>query len=140
MFRHQKLIKDIDKLKIPEEEIFFVYVGLTGLGMYVTMKALEIALNRLGYDAEITLTIYNRIIAGTQEALINNLIERWGNPEIIEVVHDDIILPLLDRIPEYFQEQIDWQESGANDLPPHKWGVFSIVLYQALGNERTAIQ
>ena len=135
MFRHRRFTKEINKLRLPEAEKTFVFAGLTALGMYVMLKSLDSAIGRLGYDGNTSDSIYNRISKDTQRTLMDDMSEELGNPHRAAVIHDAIIMPLLNRIPEYLQERINWLESGANDMPNNPGGLFSMILYQAFDGD-----
>lgn len=135
MFRQRTFTKEINKLRLPEPQKTLVFGGLTALGMYVMLKSLDTAIGRLGYDGKTSDSIYNRISKDTQRTLMDDMSEELGNPHRAGVIHDAMIVPLLNRIPEYIQERINWLESGANDMPSNPGGLFSLILYQAFDGD-----
>ena len=114
-----------------------VHAGLAGLGMYVVLSSLVIAVENLRFDTETTQFIIDRISKDTQNAFTQNLAEDGADPNHIAFISDVIILPFFELIPEYIDETIKRVESDANDLtPPSRSGILPIVLRQALGEEK----
>ena len=129
VFMMPDTLKQIRKLKLPKEDEDLVRAGLIGLGMYVVVASIRAAVPRVVSNVDKADRIINQITRDIQDAFVQQLLDDKMTLDFVSHVHDFVVLPLFDDVGKYLRNA---QES----YPGSKWGILSVVLWRALGEEK----
>ena len=129
LFTDTKHRKQIEKLKISEEEKYLVSVGLLALGMFLVFESIKNAVYRTVSNKENAPDIIQKISNDTQEAFTQQLLNDGIPQDILDETLKSIIIPIIKDIENYYGNM-------KGSYPGNKWGVISIGLWKILGEQK----
>ena len=121
-------LKEIKKLKISKEDTNMVCLGLTGLGICLTLEAIHHSVRRVVLDSTKTENIIQQIVKDTQAAFYQQVIDDGAPLNFIADI--DTLIPAL------FNDLGNYMLNPTESFPGNKWGILSIVLWRVFGKEK----
>ena len=121
-------LKEIKKLKLSREDTNMVCLGLTGLGMCLTLEATRHSVHRVVLDRTKVENIIQQIMQDTQAAFYQQVIDD-GVP-LNYIANIDTLIPAL------FDDLANYMLNPQESFPGNTWGILSIALWRVFGEQK----